>query len=81
VPSRLDSLAKREAIGDGFTASVRDLLHFRKGQRLAEWLDAKGKRRTAPLTAAGNRIAVEAGTYTALLFWNTRLRRGLPRCK
>jgi integrase len=37
----------------------------RKGQRLAEWLDAKGKRRTAPLTAAGDRITVEAGTYTA----------------
>ena len=37
----------------------------RKGQRLAEWIDAKGKRRTAPLTAAGDRITVEAGTYTA----------------
>ena len=37
----------------------------RKGQRLAEWKDAKGKTRTAPLTAAGDRIAVEAGTYTA----------------
>jgi len=37
----------------------------RKGQRLAEWIDAKGKRRMAPLTAAGDRIAVEAGTYTA----------------
>jgi len=37
----------------------------RKGQRLAEWIDAKGKRRTAPLTAAGDRIAVVAGTYTA----------------
>ncbi len=37
----------------------------RKGQRLAEWIDAKGKRRTAPLTAAGDRVAIEAGTYTA----------------
>ena len=37
----------------------------RKGQRLAEWIDAKQKRRTAPLTVAGDRIAVEAGTYTA----------------
>jgi len=37
----------------------------RKGQRLAQWQDAKGKTRTAPLTAAGDRIAVEAGTYTA----------------
>ena len=37
----------------------------RKGKRLAEWKDAKGKTRTAPLTAAGDRIAVEAGTYSA----------------
>ncbi len=37
----------------------------RKGRRLAEWKDAKGKTRTARLTAAGDRIAVEAGTYTA----------------
>jgi len=37
----------------------------RKGQRLAEWKDAKGKTRTAALTIAGDRIAVEAGTYTA----------------
>ena len=37
----------------------------RKGKRIAEWIDAKGKRRNAPLTAAGDRIAVEAGTYTA----------------
>ena len=37
----------------------------RKEKRLAEWIDAKGKRRTAPLTAAGDRIAVVAGTYTA----------------
>ena len=38
---------------------------IRKGQRLAEWIDAKGKRRTAQLTAAGDRITIEAGTYTA----------------
>jgi hypothetical protein len=31
----------------------------RKGQRLAEWKDGKGKTRTAPLTAAGDRISVE----------------------
>jgi hypothetical protein len=37
----------------------------RKGQRLAEWIDAKGKRRTASLTAAGDRITIEAGTYSA----------------
>jgi len=37
----------------------------RKGQRLAQWQDAKGKTRTAPLTAAGDRVAVAAGTYTA----------------
>jgi hypothetical protein len=39
-------------------------LIVRKGQRFAQWKDAKGKARTAPLTAAGDRIAVEAGTYT-----------------
>jgi integrase len=38
---------------------------FRKGKRLAEWKDAKGKTRTAPLTDAGDRVAVTAGTYTA----------------
>ena len=37
----------------------------RKGQRFAQWQDAKGKTRTAPLTAAGDRITIEAGTYTA----------------
>ena len=38
---------------------------IRKGQRLAEWIDAKGKRRTAQLAAAGDRVTIEAGTYTA----------------
>ncbi len=37
----------------------------RKGRRLAQWQDAKSKTRTAPLTAAGDRITVEAGTYSA----------------
>ena len=37
----------------------------RKGQRFAEWKPTKGKTRTAPLTAAGDRITVESGTYTA----------------
>ena len=37
----------------------------RKGQRLAEWIDAKGKRRSAPLTEAGDRVAVTTRTYTA----------------
>ena len=40
----------------------------RKGQRFAVWKDAKGKKRTAPLTVGAdgaNRIATEAGTYTA----------------
>ncbi len=37
----------------------------RKGERFAEWKPAKGKTRTAPLSAAGDRITVEVGTYTA----------------
>jgi integrase len=40
----------------------------RKGQRLAEWLDAKGKRRTAPLTVGkggADRLVITARTYTA----------------
>jgi integrase len=36
----------------------------RKGGRFAEWLDAKGKRRTAPLTKDGLGIRVQARTYT-----------------
>jgi hypothetical protein len=40
----------------------------RKGQRLAEWKDARGKTRTAALTvrqAGAERIVITAGTYTA----------------
>jgi integrase len=37
----------------------------RKGCRLAEWTDARGKRKTAPLTDAGDRILQVVGTYTA----------------
>ncbi len=40
----------------------------RKGQRLAEWIDAKGKRRTAPVTVGKDgtdRLVVTARTYTA----------------
>ena len=44
---------------------ARARIIVRKGRRLAEWKDAKGKTRTAPLTAAGDRIALESGTYTA----------------
>lgn len=42
----------------------------RKGERLAEWKDAKGKRRTAPVTAGKDgtdRIVVTARTYVAKL--------------
>jgi len=41
---------------------------IRKGRRLAQWQDAKGKTRTAPLTVGKDgtdRIVCEAGTYTA----------------
>ncbi len=40
----------------------------RKGERLAQWQDAKGKTRTSPLTAGQEgtaRILVTAGTFTA----------------
>jgi integrase len=40
----------------------------RNGQRLAEWTDAKAKRRTAPVTVGENgtdRIVITARTYTA----------------
>ena len=40
----------------------------RKGQRLAEWIDAKEKHRTAPVTVGKNgtdRIVITARTYTA----------------
>jgi integrase len=36
----------------------------RKGERLAEWRDANGKRRTAPLSKDGLGIRVESATYT-----------------
>ena len=36
----------------------------RKGGRVAEWLDANGKRRTAPLSKDGSGIRVESATYT-----------------
>jgi hypothetical protein len=41
---------------------ARARIIVRKRQRLAEWKDAKGQTRTAPLTAAGNRIAIAAST-------------------
>ena len=40
----------------------------RKGQRFAEWIDAKGKRRTAPVTIGNDgtdRIVITARTFTA----------------
>jgi integrase len=40
----------------------------RKGQRLAEWIDTKGKRRTAPVTigkGGADRIVLTARTFTA----------------
>lgn len=36
----------------------------RKNEPVAEWLDANGKRRTAPLSKDGTGIRVEAATYT-----------------
>ena len=36
----------------------------RKGVMVAEWLDARGKRRTAPVSKDGTGIRVEAATYT-----------------
>jgi len=47
---------------------TRAKLIVRKGQRLAEWLDAKKKRRTAPVTTGKDgtdRIVITARTYTA----------------
>ncbi len=37
----------------------------RKGKRVAQWTDGKGKRHTAPLTADGTKVILKAGTYTA----------------
>jgi integrase len=36
----------------------------RKGEMVAEWRDANGKRRTAPVSKDGSGIRVEAATYT-----------------
>ena len=40
----------------------------RKGKMVAEWLDANGKRRTAPLSKDGEGIRVEAATYTVQFY-------------
>ena len=40
----------------------------RKGERFAEWRDANGKRRTAPLSKDGSGIRVEAATYTVQFY-------------
>jgi integrase len=40
----------------------------RKGKMVAEWLDANGKRRTAPLSKDGKGIRVEAATYTVQFY-------------
>jgi hypothetical protein len=40
----------------------------RKGQRFAEWIDVKEKRRTAPITTGkdgADRLVITARTYTA----------------
>ena len=55
----------KETFTKPLPAGASTKIIVRKGKRLARWQDAKGKTRTAPLTAAGDRIAVEAGTYTA----------------
>ena len=40
----------------------------RKGEQFAEWRDANGKRRTAPLSKDGTGIRVEAATYTVQFY-------------
>ena len=40
-------------------------LFTRKGKRFARWTDAKGKKRTEPVTKDGTRIVLQAKTYTA----------------
>ena len=40
----------------------------RKGEQFAEWRDANGKRRTAPLSKDGKGIRVEAATYTVQFY-------------
>lgn len=39
----------------------------RKGEQFARWTDSRGRKRTARVTttAAGDRLLIEAGTYTA----------------
>jgi hypothetical protein len=36
-----------------------------KSTQFAQWIDRKGKRRLAELTANGDRITTDAGTWTA----------------
>jgi integrase len=40
----------------------------RKGEMFAEWVDARGKRRTAPLSKDGKGIRVEASTFTVQFY-------------
>ena len=40
----------------------------RKGEMVAEWRDANGKRRTAPVSKDGSGIRVEAATYTVQFY-------------
>ena len=54
----------------------------RKGGRVAEWLDANGKRRTAPLTKDGLGIRVESATYTVQYYdQHGRPQRVASRCR
>ena len=40
----------------------------RKGEMVAEWVDVRGKRRTAPLSKDGTGIRVETATYTVQFY-------------
>ena len=40
-------------------------LTTRRGERIASWRDASGRKRTAPLTAGGDRVKIRQSTYTA----------------
>jgi integrase len=54
----------------------------RKGGRVAEWLDANGKRRTAPLSKDGSGIRVESATYTVQYYdEHGRPQRVASRCR